>query len=443
MRALAAQCERWPALEPLPERAWDGLGELDSAFAAAVYDAAVRRWLTLGWLIESCAGRPMLGFDVPVRAAMLAGAAQLFFLDRVPAHAAIDRSVEWAKAFSRGSGVVNAVLRKVARVRESASVAPGPWDGQEGSIPLADGSVMRVEGGKRAPGRAAWVAAATSHPRPLVQGWMDRHGEETGLRLALHGVVSPPTLICTGWVSAPVEAGPTPDGLTLTPHRSGRHAVAEGPRAALSAFLSRRPDVWVQDAGSSAAVAGVADLSPGLIIDACAGRGTKTRQLAAVFPKARILATDVDPSRQAALRRRFEGHASVRVATPEELPSFGRPDLVLIDVPCGNSGTLARRVEARYRFEGREGPRQMARLVEVQRAIASDARSLLAPGGAVLYSTCSIEPAENEDQWAWASQALGVSVERRGLELPAGLPGEPPSWYQDGGGWALWRAEKG
>lgn len=432
---LARQSAAYPDLQAVGPSAWEGLEERDAAFAAAVYDAAVRRWLTLRWLIERHAGRPFDDLDHPARASLLAGAAQMLFLDRVPPHAAIDRSVEWAKSRGRAGTLVNAVLRNVARIREQCRLEPGPWHGQLHALPLSDGRVLRLpepyDGDQ-----ADWLGVATSHPRALIDRWRDRFGAEVARRLALHGLVMPPVILHVG--AADVGAGEY-DGLKLSPHDSPAHRVAEGPREALVRFLEHHPWAWVQDPGSSSAVEAVRRLMPRRIVDACAGRGTKTRQLAAMFPHAQVLATDVDHARRHDLARLAASHPSIRVVAPGELEPLARgwADLVLLDVPCSNTGTLARRVEARYRFDEAGGRGLLDRLTRIQQGLVVSASAWLAPGGVILYSTCSLEAEENDRRASEASRLAGLVTSESALTLPAGLPGDPPRHYHDGAYWCL------
>jgi 16S rRNA (cytosine967-C5)-methyltransferase len=196
--------------------------------------------------------------------------------------------------------------------------------------------------------------------------------------------------------------------------------------------------VWVQDAASSLAVEhlrvmrGGADwVGEGLIVDVCAGQGTKTRQLAAAFPKARIVAADPAPERAKALAEvaaRIGDRVKVLPLPEVYRTCRGKAALVLLDVPCTNSGVLARRVEARYRFD-RE---QTARLVETQREIMHSGVGLLSAEGVLCYSTCSIDDAENADQADWLASQGALTLVRSEQTLPAGLPGEPGRLYHDG-----------
>jgi 16S rRNA (cytosine967-C5)-methyltransferase len=223
------------------------------------------------------------------------------------------------------------------------------------------------------------------------------------------------------------------------PHAFPGHHVFTGSAAELAALLSVRDDLWVQDPGSAQAVQSVSDLRPALVLDLCAGQGTKTRQLAAVFPSAKIIATDVDAARLASLERTFARSERVSVLPRRAIQDkyIGKADLILLDVPCSNTGVLARRPEARLRFD----PAHLKQLIDVQRQIIADSIPLLSEGrgggggggggrGKILYSTCSLEAMENIDQVRWADHwhRLGISRDRR--QSPEGLPADPPPHVQ-------------
>jgi 16S rRNA (cytosine967-C5)-methyltransferase len=432
-RAIAHHIERFPDLLP-GEPETRGLDERDAALAHAVYDGVVRHWLLLEHLLNRVLARPLRQAEPRLGAILLTGAAQLLLLDRVPAHAAINEAVEQAKGSGRGAaGLVNAVLRKVAGMRRAESrPAPevrGVADLPRDQAPLSSGAWVSLSGPLLPENPAARLSIATSHPAWLVDRWLER-GEQAAVALAIHDQGVAPTVLNTSAASRPLPG-------SLIPHCLAGHHVFAGGRGELVALVERS-DVWVQDAASSRAVAAAAEgLRPGLIIDACAGQGTKTRQLAATFPGAEIIASDVDEERFRTLRRVFEGHPRVRVKAYGSLREgfAGAADLVLLDVPCSNTGVLPRRIEARYRC----GPEQLERLTAVQRQIFAEAMPLLrgSPRGRILYSTCSLEPEENQAQALWAAARHGLRVERQGLLLPDGRPGGDPGVYHDGSFFSL------
>ena len=226
----------------------------------------------------------------------------------------------------------------------------------------------------------AHLSVAASLPLPLLQRWFALFGRQRATDLALQSLTAPPTYVVEN------EA----------PRRW------DGPHAELVAFLADAPGRRVQDPASLASVAAAASagLAPARVLDLCAGRGTKSRQLAAVFPDAQVHAWDPDPVRSVDLRAAAEAidHLHVLEAAPDASRGPGSYDLVVLDVPCSNTGVLARRPGARYRATARS----RASLVALQREIIAAGLAQAAPGGHVLYCTCSIDPEENEEQTRWA-----------------------------------------
>jgi 16S rRNA (cytosine967-C5)-methyltransferase len=418
-------------MECFPQLSFDGprtleLSPLDAAFAHAIYDAVLRRWYTLEYIVRGLLQGDYDAMEPPLKAALLAGAAQLLLLDRVPQHAAVNETVSWTKwAMNQGAGgLVNAVLRKV--IEEVLGGQPRrilpTWDGDPGALPLADGTALFCGRMTLPEDPLERLAVATSHPRTLLGRWRRDLGEAEAARIALHDLISPPTILNLGGVA--------PETVGCVAHDAPGHGVFGGTREELNKILLENPRVWAQDPASSGAIESAAHLSPTLIIDVCAGQGTKTRQLARAFPKARVIASDTDRTRLARLREAAAHEPRITVMDPVTVGKLhtGTADLVLLDVPCTNTGVLARRVEARYRFDGD----QMGRMVETQREIFANAMRLLKPGGAMLYATCSLEPEENRLLVEAACESGQFEVERVRQEPPRGQPGGRAEGYFDG-----------
>ncbi len=410
---LTQQAERFPEIEPV-ELDTSALDDRDAALAHALYDGVIRRWFTLEYLIQSGLKTQFRDLEPALRAVLLLGSAQLVLMDRIPAHAAINEAVEWAKKRIRpGAGaMVNAVLR---RVSESIGQRTGPWSGQMGTLPLGDGS-KQLHGISLPEEPTHRLGVATSMPRGLLERLLAQYPIEDVRAMCLQTLANPPTVLCTRFLR---EALPT--GWTQ-PHEREGHALWTGPRDELAPLLAERPDVWAQDPASSEAVQSVAQLTPRRIIDLCAGQGTKTRQLAMTFPEAKVIATDVDSDRHRTLTKVFEGHDRVRVVSMAEIRQGerGRADLVLLDVPCSNTGVMGRRVEARYRADASA----IKRLSRIQREILELATELLSEGGSILYATCSVDREENQEQAIWASERFGLAIghERQTLPASSGTP---------------------
>ncbi|MEY4821678.1 MAG: Ribosomal small subunit methyltransferase [Planctomycetota bacterium] len=446
LERILAQAMRFPDLDiaPFDPRIGTQLDARDAALARAIEYAVVRRYLTLIACIRPHLAKNWPMLEKPVQAALLAGAAQILFLDRVPAAAAVDASVEWTKRRLRpgAGGLVNAVLRKVAgsvaeRIPASETCVGGAMHEMvtdhtlRNIVPLSDGGALRLTLDAFGEDSAAAISEKTSHARELILHWIGAFGFKETQRIALHDLVDAPLII------TPYDAADPRLAERVTAHNDAGFGVWNGSHAELTTLLDEIPGLRVQDPTAASTVQILSGLprEPKVIVDLCAGRGTKTRQLAQMFPNATIFATDPEESRFAALVRMRDRYPNMRVLGPELLfrEAAGKADLLLLDVPCSNSGVLARRPEARYRFtKGRTKS-----VIELQQKICDPAIGLLAAKGAVLYATCSIEHAENEAQARRLSNRHELSPIVDRTVMPTGMPGEPPSSYRDGGFHAL------
>ncbi len=421
--AVQGHVRRFPDLLPAsPDTS--ALSAQDTGLARALYRAVVTRWSVLRFLAERHLTSSWDRLQPPVRAALLVGGAQIAFMDGIPVHAALHETVELVKrhAGRKPAGLVNAVLRRVAS--DVTDERRGEWRDARDELPLAGGGA-RVLSSPLLPENDEERLAITSGITPwALSRWRATHGDDIARRLAWHSIGEAPVILNTAHL-----LGPLPEG--LEPHEAPGASVVRTDRVAMEALLDARADVWVQDPTSAGAVESIAELRPRVVLDLCAGTGTKTRQLAAAFPEAEIVASEIDTKRLDTLRARFADSAQVRVRTIGEVreTSLERADLVLLDVPCSNSGVLARRPEARHRLSSA----QLARLVEIQRQLVADAIPLLARGGTILYATCSIDREENEALASWAAKWHGFQGSRERRAMPGGGPGLDAASYRDGG----------
>lgn len=424
---LTRVADQFPLVEP-PDMDLSGLSPADTALALAIYRTTVQRWFTLQHLLEKYLSKQLRRLEPEMQAVLMSGAAQLVFLDRLPAYAVVDESVRLAHQLIRPNArsMVNAVLRRVDRLVSKGGRVKS-WTPNETALPLPGGGALRLSEAVLPPAKPLdkHLVVATSMPLRLVREWINRWGEEQTLRLCLQAIENPPTTIA---VEEPFQPGP--HKAMCMPHAHAGFVVWQGPSEAMREFLDKHPDRRVQDVASSLAVESTRGQSPGAILDYCAGMGTKTRQLALLHPDAKIDATDTHPGRREALRSATAGLDNVTVIEPDELSDASQYGLVLLDVPCSNTGVLARRPEARYRFS----QQSLGELVKLQREIVAQASAWVKPGGLLLYSTCSIEPPESKKQ---ADRRL-----RQGGELLHGhqqLPQGSGDAYTDGSYHALIR----
>lgn len=424
LRRLA---KRFPDL-PLEEPDTAGLDARDAALARAIVHAVIRQWITLETVVRSRIERPWERVQPEARAALMVGAAQMFLMDRIPDHAAVDGAVGWIKrrVNQRAAGFVNAVLRRLIDLRGELITIPAELNLARTDLPRGDGTMWRLREEVFAQPEAARLAEQTSHPESLIAAWTSMFGVDEARRIALHDLLQPPVILA----DVPRDVR----NPLLGPHEQPGFAVFTGSMHELGSLLAEHPGMRVQDPASAAAIEIARGPAVRRIADLCAGRGTKTAQLAATFPDAEIVAADPDRARAEVLRAAFADHPRVRIIDPErwidEPPDF---DLIVLDVPCSNTGVLARRIEAKHRWSAE----RVDGLVGLQRAVIAEGLRLRAPAGRLLYTTCSLEKMENERQAEWIAHWHPLRVEAQRRTMPRGLPGDPPAVYHDGGFAAL------
>ncbi len=384
----------------------------DLALAEQIAIGVIKNLLHIRFLLEHYSGRRLKSIDPLVQKILAVGLYQLRFLDRIPSHAAVNESVEQARRMNRGraAGFVNAVLRKVA-ARD--------WPG------MPDVSADP----------AAHAEIALSCPRGLFAELTGTLGVAGALEQCRHANAEPPTIVR-------VNPGRRLDeiGLPARPHSQAEMFVVESPSHAKLAELADLGIGQVQDP-TAAQVASLLSLTPGQrVLDRCAGVGTKTIQLSnAVGVAGMVVAMDpskprCDTLRRLAARRGLSQIQVVQAGKVAELPTTAPEmyDAILVDVPCSNSGVLARRPEARFH----QTRRHIESLIRLQDAILRDTAPRLKPGGRLVYSTCSIWPAENHER------VLSLIADRpdyRIMEELETLPhgSDNPIRYRDGGYRAL------
>jgi 16S rRNA (cytosine967-C5)-methyltransferase len=331
---------------------------------------------------------PLTKLDAEVLTSLRMGAYQLTRLERVPAHAAVHESVELVKRSRRTSatGLVNALLRKVAGAAAKRST---PAQGRDD---------------EPAPSATA-IAAEFAHPEWLVARWLSHFGSATTLAICTENQRVPAThiRICevSGGPSLPFDF--VGEDVRLSPGSllaSARQAEA-GDITKTPAFRNGR--VAIQDEASQLVALLVGHGSR--ILDACAAPGGKTAILAEQNPDAAIVALDLHPHRTRLLRERVSA-ANVEVVTGDlrSLPVGELFDRVLVDAPCTGTGTLAHHPEIKWRLKAESIRELQALQIELLRA----AKQQVAPGGKLLYSTCSLEPEECEQV---VEAALGAEFE--------------------------------
>lgn len=329
----------------------DRLSTEDRNLATALVMGVLRWQIALDARARGLLQRPEQRLAEPVAIALRMGAFQLLHLDRIPAHAALSESVELCReaGHPHAAGMVNAVLRKLAAAKRTG-------------VPIHES--------------VAAFAERLGHPAWMVERWSAIYGREAALK------------ICEADQQEPAEGGMFAEsGGDLPQMDDGSRLVAELAAAA----VPEAKRVW----------------------DCCAAPGGKTLVLARRLGEAVVVASDVSAKRLAAMEARLKRHAYAEgvvcavadAADPRGIE--GEFDLILCDVPCSGTGTLARNPEIRHRLK----PEDLARQVARQRSILEGALRRLAAGGRLVYSTCSLEPEECEEVVVGTSGLRRVPIE--------------------------------
>jgi 16S rRNA (cytosine967-C5)-methyltransferase len=402
----------------------------------------LRRRGTLDALLQPLLVRRRQKVESWLWEALRLGAYQLALLTHVPAHAVLNETVELAAVFGRpdAKGFLNGVLRSLSRlITDDRTASPSAY-----SLPLEDGHYRRFE-------RPVfpdpshyfmpYLSAAFALPRWLAERWTLRYSQEECLRLGF-------------WF-----AGPAPLWLRCNPLKVSREqclrafadagiAAEPGEHPQSLRLQETRPvrdlpgyaEGWftVQDESSMQVASALTPQSGSVVLDLCAAPGGKATHLAELtHDSGQVIACDVDERRLQTVTELAGrlGLSSIetrllRLERGEE-PPFRRFDAVLVDVPCSNTGVLGRRPEVRWRLR----PEDFPHLVKLQTRLLRQACQRVKRGGAVVYSTCSIEPEEN------GAVVRAVLKEMPEFTLEAEeerTPGKPA----DGGYWARLRRQQ-
>lgn len=349
--------------ELLRLRQVNALSAQDRNLATTLVMGTLRWQMALDAVVRPLLARPDQELAGPVLTALRLGAFQLLHLDRVPAHAVLNDSVELVKQTEeRGAaGMVNAVLRKIAAMPKGA-----------GRDAIAAHAAWMVE---------RWRKFYGDEPAEAICGYDQRAG---AVALRLEDPFAAQELEIEGVECVAGEL------------LADAARVVKGDVTRTAIF--GQGHVRMQDEGSQlvAEMAAAAVPDAVKVLDACAAPGGKTAILAERLVKAKITAMEVRPRRLEAMRRNLKAYAKQVECVEGDATAVEAGagwDLILCDAPCSGTGTMARNPEIKWRVNAAELERQQAR----QKAILKSAAGAVRPGGRVVYSTCSLEPEENED----------------------------------------------
>jgi 16S rRNA (cytosine967-C5)-methyltransferase len=362
---LRVERESAYAVELLHSALLNGLSPIDRNLATEIVMGVLRWRSVLDETIARLSFTPFRKLDFEVLTALRMGVYQKQFLTKVPAHAVVNETVELVKQAKKTSaaGLVNAVMRKVK------SAAYDPRASKLGDV--------------------EYLSAALAHPKWLVERWVAFFSHDIAQKICEYDQRIPATVLRLNSPEDEALLAEQNIQLALGALMATARVVTCGEVSATQTY--RNGKIAIQDEGSQLVAALVG--KGRRILDCCAAPGGKTAAMATRLPQAKIVATELHPHR-AALLRRLVPQQNVEVVTADALalPYGADFDRVLADVPCSGTGTLARNPEIKWKLKQED----LLNLQSRQVAILKAGMGHVSPGGRLVYSTCSLEPEENE-----------------------------------------------
>lgn len=360
---------RYANLEVNASLAAGTLSGADRALYTTLVYGVIERLLTLDYIVGTLSSRPLGEIDREALCALRLGIYQCTFLDRIPPHAAVSESVSLAPPRSRG--FVNALLRAYLR------------GGCRYTLP--DDPLARM-------------SVKYSVPEELCRFWLSHYGAAEAEALLASTLVHPPVTLRVNPLKTSAEEVlrlHEADGAHLCPlspdmiSLDGGAHIADGIRAGL---------YFVQDPASRLCVRAL-DARPGeTVIDTCAAPGGKSLSAALDMEnRGRVLSFDLHENKLSLIRRAADAlgitilSAAARDARTPDETLLGQADRVLCDAPCSGLGVIAKKPDIRYKSID-----AVRALPAIQYDILTGAARYVRPGGVLVYSTCTLNPDENE-----------------------------------------------
>lgn len=381
------------------------LSRLDRAFIKEVLYGGLRWYSKIFWIVQKTSSKDLMKSSPEIRAALVLGTYQIFYMDRVPDRAAVNESVEYIRGKGQAKAVsfVNGILRSIARRAEYFSK------------PDKD----------RRP--CEYLALQYAHPRWLVDRWYTRFGFDRLKDLLSLNNQPPPCFIRLNNLKVPKDKTQEFRERLLAEERvkshrkSLRSCLSVGSMPILGeGSLFSQGYFSIQDEAAQL-IAPMLGVEPGdCVIDACAGPGGKTGHLFELCEgKAEIKAIEKSGLQFKRLKQNMArlGHQGVECLQADFLSySPGQKvDRILLDAPCSGLGVLRRRPDGKWHKK----VSLIATMVAQQRKLLRHAVDILAPGGELVYAVCSFEPDETIEQLRWIlGEVEGVEVVSPSERLP-------------------------
>lgn len=347
---------------------WDRLehpSPLEYAFAFEIAAGSARMALSLDYIASQLTSKGKLSLKLKEKALLRTAIYQHVYMEKVPLYAIVDETMQIAKKHCHSTfcSFLNALLRKLGE--------------QTPSLPTGNS----IED----------LSVRLSYPAYYVKELIDGYGEDKAIEILEAGNLRPKT-------SVRIRPGGKIDIVKLEPYSDEKLPLAFLKDRDHLKEIASSTDYYIQNGTPVAlfnALQQHLSKKPQTILDLCASPGGKLLLAHDTFPEAELSANDVSVEKLKKIEmnlKKYGVQAHLRSGLGEEYPLDQKFDLVILDVPCSNSGVLNRRPEARWRLS----ESQMKETIEEQKKLLRHAEKLLSPNGAIFYMTCSIIKSENE-----------------------------------------------
>ena len=387
------------------------LDSREKAFIKRLTEGCVERRIQLDYVLDQYSKTPVMKMKPLIRELLRMSVYQLLFMEHIPAAAVCNEAVKLAKRrrFQNLQGYVNGVLRNIARGREEIAWPDRQYD------------------------RAAFLSVTYSMPPWLVVHFTENYGEEACEKILAAFLERRPVSVRLDERLSEKEreslfAAWEKDGVKVSRHPFLPYAVELQGAAGIGSLAGYAEGCFAVQDVSSMLVVEAAGICPGdTVIDVCAAPGGKALHAAVRLDgTGEVIACDVsryktDKIEENRLRLGME-NVSVRVRDARERDDslLGKADVLLADVPCSGLGVIGHKQDIKYRVT-KESLKEIRKL---QEEIITNVIEYIKPGGILMYSTCTMNPGENEEMAAWICETFGLEPVSMRDRLPAALAEE-------------------
>lgn len=343
----------------------------DKAFATALIYGVLDRKITLDYVIKSFVKTPLKKLSPFTLNNLRVALYQIMFMDKIPESAAVNEAVKLVKKSkeSRNAGFVNAVLRNVLRA--------------EALLPTGDS--------------VSDLSVIYSCPESIIESFISDYGKETAVIILAEALKPAPLTVRVNTTKTDVKTFITEIGDATEATPVGAVIINKGIDIANSP-LYKKGHFYVQDTASQTAVSVLAPKPNDRVLDMCAAPGGKSFAMALLMEnKGEIISCDIY-DHKCELIKKSANRMGLDIIKPTVQDAtvfnadFGEFDCVLCDVPCSGLGIIRRKPDIKYKaFSEFDG------LIPIQTAILNNAKKYVKKGGRLIYSTCTLRKAENED----------------------------------------------